>query len=109
MFDKSKLGSRYICFQCGTKFYDLNKPTPSCPECQADQGDAPAQDMRRMLSSRGKRKVKDIEEPVEKPKSDEDDDLGLDDDDNLGLDEVDDDDDDDDDDVDFSPGADDRD
>jgi len=77
MLDKSKLGARYICFQCGTKFYDLNRPTPICPECQADQSDAPVQDIRRMLSSRGKRKPKE-EAPPPPPvaKPDEDDDLG---------------------------------
>ena len=31
--DKSKLGQRYTCFKCGTKFYDLNRPEPLSPEC----------------------------------------------------------------------------
>ena len=35
------LGTKYICFKCGTKFYDLKKPVPSCPKCGADQRDAP--------------------------------------------------------------------
>ena len=26
--DKEKLGTRYSCFECGTKFYDLTKPEP---------------------------------------------------------------------------------
>lgn len=35
------LGNKYVCFKCGTKFYDLKKPTPVCPKCGADQRDAP--------------------------------------------------------------------
>jgi uncharacterized protein (TIGR02300 family) len=35
------LGTKYICFKCGTKFYDLKKPVPACPKCGADQRDAP--------------------------------------------------------------------
>jgi hypothetical protein len=74
MLDKSKLGARFTCFQCGTKFYDLNRPTPTCPECQADQGEAPAQDFRRMLSSR-KRKTEEPPAPEPPKAKDEDDDL----------------------------------
>jgi uncharacterized protein (TIGR02300 family) len=36
------LGSKYICFKCGTKFYDLRKPEPLCPKCGADQRQSPA-------------------------------------------------------------------
>jgi uncharacterized protein (TIGR02300 family) len=35
------LGTKYICYKCGTKFYDLKKPVPACPKCGADQRDAP--------------------------------------------------------------------
>jgi len=35
------LGSKYICYKCGTKFYDLKKPVPTCPKCGADQRAAP--------------------------------------------------------------------
>jgi len=35
------LGTRYACWQCGTKFYDLNKPNPACPKCGADPREAP--------------------------------------------------------------------
>ena len=37
----SKLGSKWNCFQCGAKFYDLNKPEPLCPKCGADQRQRP--------------------------------------------------------------------
>jgi hypothetical protein len=36
------LGAKWACFNCGAKFYDLNKPDPICPKCQADQRDQPA-------------------------------------------------------------------
>ena len=36
------LGTKHICFKCGTKFYDLKKPEPLCPKCGADQRESPA-------------------------------------------------------------------
>jgi len=36
------LGTKYVCFKCGTKFYDLKKPVPACPKCGADQREAPS-------------------------------------------------------------------
>jgi uncharacterized protein (TIGR02300 family) len=60
MYDKAKLGTRYACFQCGTKFYDLNRPEPFCPECGADQREAPARDIRALLSGKGR--VRDDED-----------------------------------------------
>ncbi len=38
----SKLGKKWICFSCGTKFYDFMKPESLCPKCGANQKDAPA-------------------------------------------------------------------
>ncbi len=35
------LGTKYNCFKCSTKFYDLKKPVPTCPKCGADQRDMP--------------------------------------------------------------------
>ena len=35
------LGTKYVCYKCGTKFYDLKKPVPTCPKCGADQREAP--------------------------------------------------------------------
>lgn len=34
------LGTKFTCFKCGTKFYDLKKPEPVCPKCGADQREA---------------------------------------------------------------------
>ncbi|MDH5477899.1 MAG: FYDLN acid domain-containing protein [Nitrospinota bacterium] len=36
-----KYGQRFTCYQCGVKFFDLNKPKPLCPKCGADQKKAP--------------------------------------------------------------------
>ena len=92
MIDKAKLGTRYVCFQCGTRFYDLNRPAPLCPECSADQREAPARDIRALLSKSGR--TGSYEDGAETAAVvEEDDEYG-------GLGEVDDDDDDDDDDVD---------
>ena len=35
-----KLGNKFDCYSCGTKFYDLGKPEPICPKCGANQKDA---------------------------------------------------------------------
>ena len=34
------LGAKYICFKCGTKFYDMKRPDPICPKCGTDQRDS---------------------------------------------------------------------
>ncbi len=52
MIDKEKLGQRYSCFECGVKFYDLNRPEPLCPECKADQRSAPVTDVRSLLENK---------------------------------------------------------
>jgi hypothetical protein len=36
-----RLGGRHQCYACGAKFYDLNKPEPVCPKCQANQLERP--------------------------------------------------------------------
>ncbi len=40
--DKAALGERYTCFECEAKFYDLNRPEPTCPNCDANQRDRPS-------------------------------------------------------------------
>jgi uncharacterized protein (TIGR02300 family) len=37
-----ELGTKHLCFKCGTKFYDLRKSEPICPKCGADQRQSPA-------------------------------------------------------------------
>ncbi len=39
---EKELGTKHLCFKCGTKFYDLKKPEPICPKCGADQRQSPA-------------------------------------------------------------------
>ena len=31
--NKDKLGNKHLCSNCGTKFFDLKKETPVCPNC----------------------------------------------------------------------------
>ncbi|TNE84368.1 MAG: TIGR02300 family protein [Deltaproteobacteria bacterium] len=83
MLDKAKLGTRYVCFECECKFYDLNREVPTCPDCGADQREAPAEDIRSLLSGRGRPipKMDDDEDDFPTPDEDDDDDVGLDDDD----------------------------
>jgi hypothetical protein len=38
---RAALGSKHTCFSCEVKFYDMNRPVPICPRCQADQREAP--------------------------------------------------------------------
>lgn len=78
MIDKSLLGNRITCFSCGTKFYDLNRDPALCPECGADQAEAPVRDMRAILKSGKRRKKKVVQEEVPAPKpaaADDDDDI----------------------------------
>ncbi len=47
VFSKEKeqtnpLGKKHTCYNCGTKFYDLNKEQVICPKCGADQNSKPA-------------------------------------------------------------------
>ncbi|HET7754890.1 MAG TPA: TIGR02300 family protein [Anaeromyxobacteraceae bacterium] len=35
------LGTKHTCWKCGTKYYDLKKPSPACPKCGADPRQAP--------------------------------------------------------------------
>lgn len=80
MQDKSKLGKRYQCFQCGLKFYDLNRPDPLCPKCGADQRDNPNPDPREAILARFKGKAgaktnRPEDEAVDEEEADEDLDL----------------------------------
>jgi len=39
-----KLGFKWTCFSCQSKFYDLGKDEPICPKCEADQRDRPPEE-----------------------------------------------------------------
>ncbi len=56
------LGSKFICFKCSSKFYDLKKPEPICPKCGANQKAATAVKTER--KSRLATAIPKIEEPV---------------------------------------------
>ena len=94
MLDKSKLGNRFTCYECGTKFYDLNRPAALCPDCGVDQASAPVQDIRALLSPNTPVvKDEDEEKPEEVEATAESSDTDFDDDDadmmDLGLDDLD--------------------
>ena len=53
-----KLGNKFDCYSCGTKFYDLGKAEPICPKCGANQKDASQNESASAgQSSRRKRKA----------------------------------------------------
>jgi uncharacterized protein (TIGR02300 family) len=47
-----ELGTRYKCYKCSTKFYDLNRAQPICPSCGEDQNN---EETKRMLKRKRKR------------------------------------------------------
>ncbi len=51
----SKLGTKYQCFSCEAKFYDLNRPEPICPKCGANQRDRPKEDAKAVGSPSSRR------------------------------------------------------
>ncbi len=42
----ANLGSKFTCFKCTCKFYDLGADVPLCPRCGADQREDPNPDPR---------------------------------------------------------------
>jgi uncharacterized protein (TIGR02300 family) len=62
------LGSKFTCFKCSTKFYDMKKPVPACPKCGTDQREAPV-----VKPSGGRKSAapKVVEEPAEAPEVEE--------------------------------------
>ena len=37
----SRYGTRWVCFECQTAFFDMNKENAICPKCKIDQADNP--------------------------------------------------------------------
>ena len=62
------LGRKFACHNCGTKFYDLNKPDAKCPKC----GSAPELQSSEAApkASRGGKRARAV--PAYEPKVDED-------------------------------------
>jgi uncharacterized protein (TIGR02300 family) len=61
------LGTKFTCFKCGTRFYDLKKPEPLCPKCGADQRQSPVS---KPSPAAEKRRAKAVAPPV-KPEVEE--------------------------------------
>lgn len=57
---KPEWGTRYACFSCGCKFYDLNRREPLCPRCGIDQREA-AQGARKPRPSRASKAPAEVE------------------------------------------------
>ena len=59
---KTMLGQKWACFSCGTKFYDLNRPEPTCPKCQTDQRESPllAKPVKPVKRPKAKKKAEEI-------------------------------------------------
>jgi uncharacterized protein (TIGR02300 family) len=55
------LGVKYVCFSCGSKFYDLHRPDPVCPKCRADQRLAPKPKPASAMARKAKEKEADPE------------------------------------------------
>ena len=78
-YNQAALGNRFVCFECGCKFYDLNRPESTCPECSADQVNAPTTDIRTLLSGSGRPRVKlERKEELEETESETEDAEGFD-------------------------------
>jgi uncharacterized protein (TIGR02300 family) len=56
------LGTKFVCFKCSTKFYDMKKPDPVCPKCGADQRESPAN---KPVETRGRGRLAPVPRPIE--------------------------------------------
>ena len=73
----AKFGKKFTCYACAVKFYDLNKPEPLCPKCQADQRESPAFEKPKTKRARKKvaKKVTKKKKAEKPPPSMDDDDV----------------------------------
>ncbi|MCZ8238435.1 MAG: FYDLN acid domain-containing protein [Leptospiraceae bacterium] len=60
---KNPLGKKFSCYNCGTKFYDLNKADKICPKCGADQLAKPALKSKQAALKSGEYDVEEEEAP----------------------------------------------
>ena len=60
-----KLGTKYDCYNCGTKFYDLGKPEPVCPKCGANQKDAVSSESPAAGQASRRRRKADVPKPID--------------------------------------------
>ena len=60
-----KLGTKFDCYNCGTKFYDLGKPEPVCPKCGANQKDAVSSESQAASQSSRRRRKAETAKPID--------------------------------------------
>jgi uncharacterized protein (TIGR02300 family) len=60
-----KLGNKYDCYNCGTKFYDLGKAEPICPKCGANQKDAVSSESPSSGQASRRRRKADVAKPID--------------------------------------------
>ena len=61
----SELGTKYECFSCGAKFYDLGKSEPLCPKCGANQKHAKQATPAAEAATARRRRREEVLRPVE--------------------------------------------
>jgi len=59
------LGTKYECYNCGTRFYDLGKPEPLCPKCGANQKDAASNESPAVTQAARRKRKAEIPKIVE--------------------------------------------
>lgn len=59
-----KLGTKFECFRCNTKFYDLGKSEPVCPKCGADQREAAKSESGAVTQAARKKRKAEVVRPV---------------------------------------------
>jgi uncharacterized protein (TIGR02300 family) len=60
-----KLGNKFECFHCGTKFYDLGKSDPVCPKCGSNQKDASPSDSPSVSAAARRRRKAEVPKTFE--------------------------------------------
>jgi hypothetical protein len=55
---KTRLGRKWTCFSCARKFYDLQRPQPICPNCNADQEARPREEPTQAARKRTKKSAR---------------------------------------------------
>lgn len=59
-----KLGTKYECYSCGTKFYDLGKSEPVCPKCGANQKDVAQNESPSVSQASRRRRKAEVGKPI---------------------------------------------
>ena len=66
------LGTKHECTECGAKFYDLNKPEPTCPKCGTVQPPNAESSLGTSKSARRRQKAELVRDPDLDDDEDED-------------------------------------